>query len=363
MRLSALRESFRKKTEGFLVTGIINVGYLSGFTGSSGFILITKNKNVFVTDFRYKEQAERELSAGGGTRWDLIIEKGDRLKIIRNLIGKLGIRTLGFEPAVSYDFFDKLSRCGAALKPFRDAVERLRKVKDVEEIRSIREAVMRAEDAFRDVRPHIRRGRREKEIALMLEERLKKRGCNRIPFDIIVASGNNSAMPHARATSRKLSPGDLVVIDWGGEAGGYYADMTRTFLMKGPGFAGGQGGNMTRKREIYRHVLDANRRAVSAVRPGTGSRTVDGAARDLIKKAGYGEFFGHGTGHGVGLEVHELPRVTWSKSEALRENMIFTVEPGIYIPGVGGVRIEDMVLVKPEGSEVLTKLPRSLEII
>jgi Xaa-Pro aminopeptidase len=139
--------------------------------------------------------------------------------------------------------------------------------------------------------------------------------------------------------------------------------MTRTFLMKGPGSSRSRGGDLSRKREIYRHVLDANRQAVLMARQGAESRAVDSAARDLIKRAGYGKFFGHGTGHGVGLEVHELPRVTWAKSEALRENMIFTVEPGIYVPGVGGVRIEDMVLVKPEGPEVLTRLPRGLEVI
>lgn len=354
-----MRKSFRKKSEGFLVTNIINVSYLSGFTGSSGFIFVTGGGAVFVTDFRYKEQAERELSASGGDGWEVIIEKGDRLKIIGELVRRFGVRTLGFESGVSYDFADRLGRCGAALKPLRDTVEKLRKVKDAEEIRLIREAVVRAEDALRDIKPYLRCGKREKEIALRLEERLKKRGCNRIPFDIIVASGDNAAMPHARATFRKLCPGDLVVIDWGGEAGGYYSDMTRTFLMKGSS----SGGGLTRKKEIYRHVLDANRRAVLTVRPGIESRTVDGAARDFIKKAGFGEYFGHGTGHGVGLEVHELPRVTWSKSEVLKQNMVFTVEPGIYIPGTGGVRIEDMVLVKPEGPEVLTRLPRTLEAL
>jgi Xaa-Pro aminopeptidase len=139
--------------------------------------------------------------------------------------------------------------------------------------------------------------------------------------------------------------------------------MTRTFLIRGSGPAGDRGGDLSRKKEIYRYVLDANMRALSAVRPGSESRTVDCAARDLIKDAGYGEFFGHGTGHGVGLEVHELPRVTWTKSETLGENMIFTVEPGIYVPGTGGVRIEDMVLVRPEGPEVLTRLPKRLEVI
>ena len=298
-----------------------------------------------------------------GVRWERIIEKGDRFKIIRRLVASLGIRTLGFETTAPYEFFEGLSGCGARLIPFRGIIERLREIKDPEEIMLIREAVRRAEHAFRSVRPYLRPGRTESGIALMLEESLKKTGCNRIPFDIIVASGDNSAMPHARTTLRKLCAGDLVVVDWGGEAGGYYSDMTRTFLMGGTGSLHGRGGELERKKDIYRQVLNANRCAVSAVRPGIGSRTVDSAARDAIKKAGYGAFFGHGTGHGVGLEVHELPRVTWTKSEGLRENMVFTVEPGIYVPGVGGVRIEDMVLVRPEGPEVITRLPRSLEVI
>jgi len=360
-RLAGIRESFeRKRVHGFLITSLINVRYLSGFRGSSGFLLITRDRNIFVTDFRYKEQAEKELGARG-SEWEIMIEKGDRLKIIKCLIAGTGIHTLGFESTISYDFFQGLSRCGARLKPLRETVERLRAVKGPEEIRLVKEAVRRAEDAFRDVRPYIRPGKREQEIALMFEERLRKRGCNRIPFDIIVASGPNSAMPHARATGRKLSAGDLVVIDWGGEAEGYCADMTRTFLMRDKGSAAD--GESGKKREIYRHVLNANRRAISTVTPGVESRAVDGAARDSIKDAGYDRFFGHGTGHGVGLDVHELPRITWKKSDILKENMIFTVEPGIYIEGVGGVRIEDMVLVKRKGAEVLTRLPKSLEVI
>jgi Xaa-Pro aminopeptidase len=360
-RLDGIRKSLeQKRVQGFLVTNIVNVRYLSGFRGSSGCVLITKNRNIFVTDFRYREQADRELG-GKGTEWDIFIEKGDRFRIIKGLIAGAGIRKLGFESTIPYDFFEGLSRCGAGLKPLKETVERQRAVKDPEEIRLIREAVRRAEDAFLDVRPYIRRGRKEREIALMLEERLRKRGCNRIPFDIIVASGPNSAMPHARATERKLSPGDLLVIDWGGEAEGYCADMTRTFLIQGVGSAGD--GGSARKREIYRHVLDANRRARSSVVPGVESTAVDRAARDSIKGAGYYGFFGHGTGHGVGLDVHELPRISWKKSGKLKENMVFTIEPGIYIEGLGGVRIEDMVIAKPGGSELLTKLSRSLEVI
>lgn len=363
-RLTRLRETLdKKKIQGFLVTNITNIRYLSGFRGSSGFIFITKNKNIFITDFRYKEQAERELSG-----WDISIEKGDRFGIIKKFISGLGVKKLGFESDVSYDFFKRLSLFGADLKPLRGIVEDQRSIKDSEEVYSIKEAIRRAEAALLDVKPYIRKGKRERQIALMLEERLKKRGCNRLPFDIIVASGVNSALPHARASDKKLYPGDLVVVDWGGEAGGYYSDITRSFLIKDSwspkghkNFLGRK--NIVKKREIYQLVLKANRSAISSVLPGVESRVIDSSARDIIKNAGYGKFFGHGTGHGVGLEVHESPRISWAKSNTVKENMVFTIEPGIYIPGLGGVRIEDMILVKSKGAEVLTKLPRHLEII
>jgi Xaa-Pro aminopeptidase len=197
---------------------------------------------------------------------------------------------------------------------------------------------------------------RERSIALRLEEKLKKKGCRYIPFDVIVASGPNSAMPHAKPTERKLRNGDLVIIDWGGEADGYFSDMTRTLLID-------KGNDINKKKEIYHIVLEANKRALSLVSPGTKSKEIDSSARNFIKKSGYGEFFGHGTGHGVGLQIHELPQITWNRREIMKENMVFTIEPGIYLPGVGGVRIEDMVIVKPDGSKVLTRLPKELEII
>ena len=317
-----------------------------------------------MTDFRYREEAERELSKkdsrGGATSrssvaWEIVIEKGNRFGTIRKLLRSLGVGMLGFESSVSYEVFSALSRIGAGLKPLRGLVEGLRAVKDADEIALIRQAVRRAEDAFRDIKPRIRAGRSELEIAGMLEERLKKRGCNRIPFDIIVASGDNAAMPHAKATEKRLSPGDLVVVDWGGEAEGYVSDMTRTLLLRG--------GDMTRKKGIYEAVLKANRDAISSVSPGEQGKIIDGTARESIGNAGYGEYFGHGTGHGVGLEVHELPRITWTKRTVVQEHMVFTVEPGIYLPGLGGVRIEDMVLVRSAGCEVLTTLPKNLEII
>jgi Xaa-Pro aminopeptidase len=337
--------------EGFLVTNMHNVRYLTGFTGSSGFVLVTKSGGVFGTDFRYREQALRETSG-----WEMAVEKGGRAALLKRLAGKLGLKRLCVESSVTYEFFRRLSAEGMPLRALSGGVERLRAVKDSGEMALIREAVRRAEAAFREVKPYIRAGARERAIALRLEERLKKMGCGRIPFGIIVASGENSAMPHAGATERKMAPGDLVVIDWGGEAGGYCSDMTRTLLIRG-------GRRTAGKREIYALVLEAGRRAVSSVAPGAEAGRLDGAARGVIEKAGYGRHFGHALGHGVGLEVHELPRIARGREGRIREGMVFTIEPGIYVPGLGGVRIEDMVAVGRRGAELLTSLPRGLEAV
>ena len=205
------------------------------------------------------------------------------------------------------------------------------------------------------MRPYIKPGVKERALALRLEENLKKTGCRRIPFDIIVASGPHAAMPHARPTERNITQGDFVIIDWGGEADGYFSDMTRTLLVEGD--------NLRRKKRIYHTVLRANKRAIARVLPGRRSREIDCSAREVIEKAGYSQYFGHATGHGVGLQIHELPRITWNKKEIIRENMVFTIEPGIYVPGLGGVRIEDMVIAKTMRPVVLTSLPKQLDII
>lgn len=349
LQLSAIRKSF-KGIDGLLVTDMNNIRYLTGFTGSSGFLLITGKENIFATDFRYKEQAEAGING-----WDVVIEKGGRASAILKLAGRLGIKRLGFEVSVSYEFFRRLSKRGLVMKPFKNVIEKLRAIKDEEEIGLIKIAVARAESGFLEVRPYIRKGVTENKIAGMLEERLRKKGCSCIPFGIIVASGRNSSMPHARVSEKRLNDGDLVVIDWGGEAGGYFSDMTRTLLIKG--------GDMAKKREIYQTVLEANKKAVSVIAPGIESKKIDNSARYVIKKAGYGEFFGHGTGHGVGLQVHELPNIAQKGKETIKENMVFTIEPGIYVPGLGGVRIEDMVAVNKRRAVLLTKLPRELEII
>lgn len=350
-RLVCVREIMKKKKlDGFLVTDMTNIRYLTGFSGSSGFLFMTDAEQFFATDFRYQEQSEQEVRG-----WDIVIERGSRIGTMKNLFRRTCIRKLGFESSVSYEFYRQLSRKGLEIIATDHLVEGLRTIKNDAEIEFIKRAVNRAEEAFLDVKPFIRLGIRERSIATRLGERLRKRGCRNVPFEIIVASGSQSALPHARPTDKKLQEGDLVIIDWGGEANGYYSDMTRTLLIRGK--------NTGRQQELYQIVLAANRKAISSVTPGVKSKQIDNAARAHIRDSGYGDQFGHGTGHGVGLQIHESPRISWNKSVPLREHMVFTIEPGIYLPGLGGVRIEDMVVVRKKTPEVLTSLKKDLEII
>ena len=339
-----------KKVDAFLISNIKNIRYLTGFTGSSAFALVTKDRAFFFTDFRYKEQAECEVRD-----FERALEKGKRVPLIRTLVKKMGIKRLGFESSLSFYLYDQLRKISVSLIPLNDVVERLRMVKEQGELESIKEAIRRAEKAFVSTKPWIRPGITERAVALRLEDELKKRGCRSIPFDIIIASGKHSSMPHAGQTEKKIEKGDFVIIDWGGEADGYYSDMTRTLLM--------QGTDIARKREIYNIVNRARQKAISEVVEGRQSSEVDAAARGLIKDSGYGDFFGHGTGHGIGLDVHESPRISWADHEPLASGMVFSIEPGIYIPGLGGVRIEDLVLVDGEKGVTLTTLSRKLEML
>lgn len=350
-RQKAVRKALKTKgVDALFLSSLNNIRYLTGFTGSSAFVLMTRDRGFFFTDFRYQEQAAAEVS-----HYEIGIEKGKRTDVLRTLLKKLGVKRLGFETSLPFDFYSALKRLPVEPVPVKDLVEELRKRKDDREIVAIRQAVERAERAFLSVKPRIRAGVREREIALRLDEHLKKEGCRTIPFDIIVASGGNAAMPHAKPTDKKIEKGDFVIIDWGGEAEGYCSDMTRTLLMAG-GSPSGQTG-------IYAIVNEAREAALRAVRAGAMTRDIDRAAREVIRRAGYGEYFGHGTGHGVGLDVHENPRVSLLRNERVAPGTVFTIEPGIYLPGLGGVRIEDMVVVRKDTAELLTTLGRDLEVI
>ena len=337
--------------DGILITDIHNVRYLSGFTGSAGFLFITKNNQIFVTDFRYQEQAKTEVKG-----FNIKIQAVEKTEFIKKLAEKYKIRKLGFEEQnINYYTYKKLCKNGLKLKALTDTIEDLRVIKSQQELFFIKTAVRRAENAFKKLQPFIKVGVTEQKLAMRFEGLLREEGCKNLPFGVIVASGHMSALPHAKPTSRAIKKGDLVLFDWGGESNGYYSDMTRVAAIKGR--------HLKKQIEIYDTVFNAQDRAIKAVEPEAGAVNVDSAARCFIKGKGYNKYFGHGTGHGLGLAVHERPVISWQSKETIKKGMVFTVEPGIYLPGFGGVRIEDMVFVTGNGAEILTSLPRRLKII
>jgi Xaa-Pro aminopeptidase len=339
----------RKRLDGILVSDMLNIRYLTGFAGSTAMLFIGIERILFFTDFRYKYECEEQLR-----NEEMVIVKSDYFQEIKKKLKSIGVKTLGFEYGAPYHVFEKMKK-EFELKALKGLVEKMRMIKDNEEIENIKLAVKRAEEAFKKTRKFIRIGVKERKIALLLEHNLRKTGCSRIPFETIVASGKNSALPHARVTDKKIKSGEFVIIDWGGEAGGYVSDMTRTLLMSGEGISD--------KRKVYQTVLRANKGAISNVRPGINGSDIDGSARQYITSKGYGKYFGHGTGHGVGLNVHEKPTISTSSKDKIQEGSVFTVEPGIYIPELGGVRIEDMVVLRDGKGKCLTTLPKSLEIL
>ncbi|KJR40450.1 peptidase M24 [Candidatus Magnetoovum chiemensis] len=340
----------QRKIKNFLITNLTNIKYLTGFTGSSAYLLLNNGKQFLFTDFRYKEQSSKEVQNA-----NIIITKKDHLKYIVNFMKILGIKETAVEDTIIYRTFEKLSK-ELNVTSQKEIIENLRSIKEKEEIECLKKAVLKAQKAFIKIKDNIKEGTSEKQIALKLEESLKKEGTYKLPFEVIVASGANSSLPHAKPTEKEIEKGDLVIIDWGGEHNGYFSDMTRTFLINGP--------NIERKKEIYNTVLQANIKARQNMKKGMTTSEIDSLARNQIKEKGYGDFFGHGLGHGVGLDIHELPYISQNSTETTLDNaMVFTVEPGIYIPSLGGVRIEDMVVLLNDKPNTLTDLPRDLEVI
>jgi Xaa-Pro aminopeptidase len=265
------------------------------------------------------------------------------------------MKTLWFEEsALTIEELKKMQKLGLKLHGHREMLRHLRMRKDREELASLRKAIRRAEISFQELLRYIKPGVAERELGLTLESLMREKGARKAAFDTIVASAGNGAMPHASVSNRRLRKGDLVTIDFGAEADGYYCDITRTLCVGKP---------TARQKEIHGLVLQAQAAAMQSVRPGVSCKTVDSIAREIITRAGHGAHFGHGTGHGIGLMVHEGPSVSFLSTDVVEQDMVFTVEPGVYIPGWGGVRIEDMVLVTEQGRKVLTSLPRELEIL
>ncbi len=341
----------RMKEDGvgaLLVTRHENVRYLTGFTGSAGAVLVGPGKPWLITDFRYQLQSSRETEG-----IEILIQKTDFPSALRETADRIGAKKIWFdESAVSMEALNRLRKKRLTLKGHKDLVAELRRLRDKREVACIRKAISRAEESLRELKKYVRPGARERALALTLEFLMREKGARKAAFDTIIASGKNGAMPHASVTDKRLRDGDMVTIDFGAEADGYSCDITRTFCVGRP---------TARQHEIHSLVLAAQTAAIKSIRPGMSCNAIDAEARGCIKAAGHGEHFGHGTGHGVGLMVHEGPSVSPLSKDFAEQGMVFTVEPGVYIPGWGGVRIEDMVLVTKTGSTVLTSLPRELE--
>ncbi|MGQ9681905.1 MAG: M24 family metallopeptidase [Anaerolineae bacterium] len=341
------------EADAFLVTNPTNVRYLSGFTaGEDARLLITRDNQYIITDFRYYEQAERQAPA-----YTLCKMTQSLPAAFAELAQQTGFRRVAFEAAdVSYSLYQELAKAeGIELLPIKDWVQTLRAIKSPEELAAIRRAVAIGDAAFAALPSMLRPGITERELAWELEAFMRTHGAEDVSFPPIVAGGPNGAMPHAvpgeqvllgrEAHQRALVPGEPIVLDFGARVDGYCSDLTRTICVGQPG---------DRFREIHAIVLAAQQAAEAAIRPGMLGKEADKIARQVIVDAGYGEAFGHGLGHGVGLDVHELPNASPRGELALEPGMTVTVEPGVYLPGWGGVRIEDLVVVTETGIEVLT---------
>lgn len=353
-RLKKLRTSLAEKgLDALLLSRPENLRYLSGFTGSSGWLLISGQNAILATDFRYVEQAK-----GESPDFEIIQTKQELHDWLPGLVSDLGWHKLGFEANfISYEGYHKLSEAiktkqtNLKLVPTTGIVEHLRSVKEPEELGFIIKAAELAEAAFEQAKAIIRPGITEKEVAWEIEKILRQEGSEGIPFEIIVASGPNSALPHARPTEKIICLGEPVLIDMGARINGYCSDFSRTLFL---------GKADKTFREIYNIVLKAQATAIEGIKSGMDAARADQLARSVVEQAGYGDAFGHGLGHGVGLATHELPTLGPSSSDSLADGMVFTIEPGIYLTGQGGVRIEDMVVLENGKVRVLTKAERDL---
>lgn len=330
--------------EGLLVTHLPNIRYLTGFTGSAALLLIRADATILISDFRYAAQAPAEVGATTMVEIDQrsVWERLGRVLAARP-IGSLGIEAHSLTVRDA-ERVSSLTR--ARVIPTADLVEVLRAVKAPEEVAAIRAAAALAQDGLAEVLPGIRPGQQEMEISAALERALRLRGSEWHPFPTIVASGPRSALPHARTSDRVVQAGDLLLLDFGAQVNGYCADLTRTVVV------GARADD--RQRTVHQLVQSAQRRAIDHLRPGMLAREGDALARDVIAARGFGDAFGHSLGHGLGLEVHEAPRLAPTSELPLPQHAVVTVEPGIYFPGWGGIRLEDDVYLGPDRTECLS---------
>ncbi len=339
----------RMKLDAVLFWSLENIRLLCGFTGSDGALIYGSEERIFLSDSRYEEQAKAEVRAAAFQKYRKKVEGvAQRLRAMQ-------VKRLGFEAAaLSWEGFQKLKVLlpRVILVPLSGEIAGLRARKEPEEIQKIRRAVEIASGSFVDMLSRVKPGGREKTLRDFLEMRMRRRGAEETAFPTIVASGPRAALPHGKASEKQLEKGEMTVIDFGARFEGYNSDETKTLILGRPD---------PRQKKIYDLVRKAQERAIKAVRPGESVRRIDAAARDIISRAGYGKYFGHGTGHGIGLAVHEPPTLSPRGSGFVQEGMVFSIEPGVYLAGWGGVRLEDLVLVTGRGGEVLSPLSKELK--
>ncbi len=348
-RLQQLRSRLEEKElDAVLVARLENIRYLSGFTGSTGWLLITHNKALLAVDFRYQEQTKGET-----TGFEIVQIKGDVPVWLPGIISDLNVKRIGFEadylPFAVYQQLVQAIKKNQSKSQFvatSGLVESLRTIKEPEELEFILKAAKLTEAAFNYTQTIIRPGIIEKELAWELEKFLRENGSDSLPFELIVASGPNSALPHAKPSQRSILAKEPILIDIGAKANGYCSDLSRTLCLGKPDET---------FTTIYQVVLGAQFTALAMIEANMDGKTADGLARAVIEESGYGEAFGHGLGHGIGLAAHEPPRLAADSLDLLQDGMVFTIEPGIYIPGWGGVRIEDMVLLEKSKPKEITK--------
>ncbi len=348
MRLNKLRSALHEhNVDAILIGQPENRRYLSGFSGSSGWLVITAERAVLATDFRYYEQVAREAAA-----FELARIKTKLPDLLPGLLAELGVQRLGFESQhLSVDEWSRWRQVTGTVEwvPLQDVVEAMRAVKDPGEIEALRRSVALTDAAFAHLLEVIRPGMAEREAAWEIESYMRRHGASKAAFDLIVAAGPNAALPHARAGDHPIQAGEPILVDIGCVLDGYCSDMTRTFCLGQPD---------AKYLEVWNIVLRAQEAAEAAIRAGMSGVEADAIAREQIVQSGYGEQFGHGLGHGVGLAVQEAPRASRLSTDTLGAGMTLTVEPGIYLPGEFGVRLEDLVLIHADGIEILTNTPK-----
>lgn len=354
-RVEKLRQELPEKgLEAVLISNAHNRSYLSGFVGTAGFLLITPQEAILATDFRYVEQASLQAP-------DFKIHRieGEVEKWFPGLAAQVGVQRIGFEAedvsfATHRRLKDAVAEARVELVPTDGLVEQLRAIKDDAELGHIQRAIALADAAFEHVAAGMRPSMTERQVAWELERFIRENGGEGVSFELIVAAGPNGAKPHHHPTDRPIGRGEPVVMDLGAIAGGYCSDLTRTVCMGEPD---------STFEKIYDIVLGAQLAAIATVGVGMTGEQADGLARKVILEAGYGDNFGHGLGHGVGLEIHEHPRLGKASSDVLKDGMVVTIEPGIYLTGWGGVRIEDMVVLENGRARVLTRAPKDGGVI